>query len=147
MKIRISALAVALLLLFCLPALAQRPAQEARLDGDMFRPELIKRFQDQIGLTKEQSLEMLRIVQESQAKMLEVQWAMEPEMDAMRKLLAETRVDEDKVKKQLRSITANEATAKELQLMLMVRIKNLLTADQQSQLRRLREQRMGRRRR
>lgn len=140
MKIRVSALTFVLLLLSCVSVLAQRPNREARLDGDLFRPELIKRFQTQIGLTREQSRAMLKIVQKSQQEMLEVQWAMEPEMQAMRELLAEETIDEDKVRHQLRLITANEARAKEQQLLLMVRIKNLLTADQQSQLRRLRRE-------
>ena len=126
------------LCLLALTALAQQPGNEAALDADLFPPDLVMRFQRDIDLSEEQSAAILATVRDTQSQMIEVQWQLNPELQGMRELLAAERVDEAAVLERLARITALEVQAKELQILMMVRVKNQLTPEQQQRLRGLR---------
>ena len=134
----ITILSAILFLFLAVPVWSQAAAEEPGLDADLFPPDQVMRFQSEIELTPGQSRSILEIVQKTQKEMLEVQWKLQPEVQALRAELAETRVNEKTVLAHLNAITSTEARAKELQLLLMVRVKNVLTPEQQRQLKQLR---------
>lgn len=115
------------------------------MEGAFFPPELIMEHQHTIGITDEQRTSIIEKVQETQAKFTTHQWTLHAAMDRMRSLTHKTQVDEQAVLEQLTTILDVEREIKLLQIGLMVRIKNMLTEQQQGQLREIR-QRMQQRR-
>ncbi len=109
------------------------------IEGAFFPPELIMEHQQTIGITDEQRVSIIEKVQETQAKFTAHQWALHAAMDRMRSLTHTTQVDEQAVLEQLITILDVEREIKLLQIGLMVRIKNMLTEQQQAQLREIRQ--------
>ncbi len=144
-KFCIHAVIILVVLLAVSPVWAQREKVQnmPRLDADLFPPELVIRHQQEIELTEEQSRAILKASQEAQSQILEAQWALGPALQEMRAELKKTRVDEEIVLSHMRKITAKESQVKEIQLRLMIQVKNLLTPEQQDRLRPLREKRRG----
>ena len=140
-KFRIHAVIILILLLAVSPVWAQRAKRQNNpgLDADLFRPDLVIKHQQEIDLTPEQSRAILKAAQEAQSQILEQQWALAPALQEMRAELKKTRVDEEIVLSHLRAITEKEARVKEIQVRLMIRVKNLLTPEQQDRLRPIRE--------
>lgn len=139
------ALIVCAMPLAATPAWAQSPGQAQgqppappQLDADLFPPDLVMRFQKEIGLTDKQSMAIVDAVRNMQSEMIEVQWNLSPELEGLRAMLSQPRIDEGEVRERLTRITSMENRAKELQVLLMVRVKNALTPEQQEQLRGLR---------
>jgi len=124
--------------------LAQGPHKPhaSPLDAELFPPQLVKQHRQEIGLTDEQSRSILEIVKEGQGGMLEARWELVPELEKLRQILAEPKVNADEAQAQLARVIEKENLLKELQLMLMIRVKNELTPEQQQKLRGLRPERM-----
>jgi Spy/CpxP family protein refolding chaperone len=144
---RISSLVCMLAVGFTMSVQAQegQPGSEVDpIEGAFFPPELIMAHQDAIGITDEQRKSIIKNVQETQAIFTTHQWTLHAAMDRMGSLTHKTPVDEQAVLAQLTAILDVEREIKLLQVGLMVRIKNMLTEQQQAQLREIR-QRMQRR--
>ncbi len=126
-------------LLMTAPAFGQQPGDaDPGLDEHLFPPDLVMRLQRDIDLSEEQTSTILEAVRSTQHEMIDVQWKLNPQLQSLRDQLANSRIDEDEVRTRLARIIALEAQAKELQLLLMVRVKNTLTPSQQQRLRELR---------
>lgn len=108
------------------------------LDAELFPPEMVMRHSEKIDLSDEQSRSILDAVKEAQGGILEGQWGLRPELEKLRRILAQPRIPEEEAKAQLARVMEEESRVKELQLMLMVRVKNLLTPEQQRRLQELR---------
>lgn len=130
------------ILLFALPwpALAAGPTPaDDPFAGALFPPELVMRHGDDIGLDAAQRDAIKQAVQEAQPRFVEHQFDLQAELGRLRKVLAPARVDEEAVLEHLDRILAVERELKRAQIGLLVRIKNLLSADQQRRLAELRD--------
>jgi Spy/CpxP family protein refolding chaperone len=109
----------------------------------VFPPELVMRYQSELGLTPAQQDAMMRIMTEAQAKLVELQWKFAAVGQALTKLLEKDTVDEEAALTQWDQLSGIEQQIKKTHLSLLLRIKNQLTPSQQEQLRALRPSRPG----
>jgi len=135
----------ALLLFAAGAAPAQQPPQPPQPDPigeNLFPPELVMQYQQAIGLSEEQRDLIKAEIQKAQARFTDLQWQLQGEAETMASLLKSPRADEQQVLAQLDKILNVEREIKRAQITLVVRIKNILTPEQQA---RLRELKNGRR--
>ena len=109
----------------------------------VFPPELVMRYQSEIALTSDQQKAITRIMAETQAKLVELQWKSEAAMQALTKALQKDAVDETAALAQWDQLSGVEQQIKKMHLGLLIRIKNQLTPSQQEKLRALRPARPG----
>jgi Spy/CpxP family protein refolding chaperone len=138
---RISTLCIACLWLVCNTALAQdagkAPGQDP-IGEQLLPPELIMQNQKTIGLSDAQKNSVISAMKQAQGRMIDVQWDLQRATEPMVDLLKPDKVDEQAVLAQLDKVLAAEREVKRAQLGLMVRLKNILTPEQQHTLRELR---------
>ena len=123
------------LLLFSFLA-AQQPPEDPLRDV-LFPPEVVMQHQQAVGLSDEQKNNLKVEVRQAQLKFTELQWTLQDEMERLVSLVKQSKVDEKQAASQLDKVLAAEHEIKRAQLMLLIRIKNNLTAGQQTQLREL----------
>lgn len=116
-------------------ALAEGPAPPDPLGENLFPPDVILSSQAAIGLTEAQKADVRAEVLKVQPRFTDLQWKLQDAMDGMKTLLAAQTADEAKVLEALDRVLALERDLKRSQIGLMVRLKNLLSADQQGKLR------------
>lgn len=109
----------------------------------VFPPELVMRYQSEIGLTSTQQEAITQAMTETQAKLVELQWKSEAAMQALTKLLEKEMIEEAAALAQWEQLTGFEQQIKKTHLSLLIRIKNQLTPSQQEKLRALRPARPG----
>lgn len=128
---------LAVLLLFgAAAARAQQPSDP--IGEALFPPELVMQNQQAIGLSDQQKESLKNELRQAQLQFTDLQWKLQDEVEQMAKLVGQTMVDEKQVLAQLEKVLSAEREVKRRQIMLMVRIKNLLTAEQQAKLRTMR---------
>ena len=134
---------VALTLIVAAAAPAQMPGGPPPMMGppaflrQLFVPEQIMRYQDELGLSSEQREAITKEVADAQAKIIELQWQFESASKKLSDLLAAPRVDEGAALAQANQVMTLELQTKQTHLRLLIRIKNVLTAAQQAKLREL----------
>jgi len=137
-------LATALLLMVLLggsagPVFGQE--QQARADPlfrVLFPPELIMQHRRAIDLTDEQRDAISQLIQQLQGRVVRLQWELVDEMQQLTEILQAPNVDLDRSLDQVERVLDREKQIKTAHLEMLVRIKNLLRADQQAALERLR---------
>lgn len=102
---------------------------------NFFPPELIMQNQKMLGLKEDQQADIRKEMQKTMAQFTDLQWRQSAETETMTALLKQDRPDEKQVLAQLDKLLAIEGEIKRLHLGMLIRIKNLLTADQQAKLR------------
>ena len=122
------------------PALAQ---QEMALADDplytaLFPPELIMQHRRAIDLTDEQRDAISQLIGELQGLVVRLQWELLDDMQRLTEIMSSPRVDLDRSLDQLENVLDTENEIKQAHLEMLVRIKNLLSRDQQATLERLR---------
>ncbi len=122
------------------PALAQ---QELALAEDpvfatLFPPELIMQHRRAIGLRDEQRDAISQLIGELQGRVVRLQWDLLDDIQQLTEIMSGTRVDLDRSLDQLGNVLDRENEIKQRHLEMLVRIKNLLSAEQQATLARLR---------
>lgn len=105
---------------------------------NLFPPEMVMQHRQEIGLTDEQHTAIRQELRKASTRFNELQWQMEDEMETMNKLTNASAVDEQKVMAELDKILNIEREVKRTQLLVSVRIKNKLSAEQQAKLQELR---------
>jgi Spy/CpxP family protein refolding chaperone len=115
------------------------PAPAAPIGPDpiarnLFAPEQIMGHAEEIGLTPEQRNAIRDEIRGAQKQFTDLQWQLEDAVDAMGTLLKPSAVDEKAALAQLEKVLDLERSIKRAQMGLMIRIKNKLTPNQQSQL-------------
>ncbi len=105
---------------------------------NLFPPELVMAHQKAINLEEAPKNAIRAELLKAQAKFTEWQWHLQDHMETLTGLLKQQPTEEGKVLDQLEKVLAAEREIKRTQISLMVRIKNLLSAEQQSRLRQLR---------
>jgi Spy/CpxP family protein refolding chaperone len=104
----------------------------------LFVPELIMRYQADIGLTDEQRAAITKAMTDAQAQLVELQWQFEKESKQLTDMLASAQIDESAALAQADRVMNLELQMKRTHLALLIRVKQVLTPDQQSKLRALR---------
>lgn len=131
---------LALLLLVILGAMSfgQAPPANDPIAQNLFPPELVMQYRQEINLDDGQAKAMKEAIQKAQGKFLDMQWDMQSEAEKLVQLLKARPVDENAVLAQVDQVLNREREIKKAQISLLVRIKNLLTEAQQSKLMELR---------
>ena len=113
-------------------------AQKDVFKGKLFPPNIILEHQGELDLTKEQFTAIKAAVVEVQANVAEHEWDLR---EAYAKVLAdldESPINEEKVLEGVRSALQAENSVKQLQVAMLIRLRNLLTDDQVEYLQSLR---------
>ena len=123
------------------PALAQAEQQtpDDPIFATLYPPELIMQHRRAIALSDEQRDAISRLIQDLQGRVVRLQWELLDEMQQLRAITGETRVDLDRSLDQMDAVLETEKEIKQAHLEMLVRIKNLLSTEQQATLERLRE--------
>ena len=139
---RLKAMIVCALLL--LAVLVAR-AQEADLSENLFPPELIMQYQQALGLSEEQKNYFKTEIRKTQVLLTETQWKLEDGVEKIAALLKtdQTQINEQTVIAQLDKVLSLEQDIKRTQLVLLIRLKNKLTPEQQARLRELKAKQQG----
>lgn len=120
------------ILLAAFPAFAQQPPDP--IAENVFPPELVLQHQDAIALTDSQREAIRNEIKSTQGRFLDLQWSLQGEVSKLATLLKPARVDEPKAVTQLGKVLDAEREVKRAQITLLVRIKNILTPEQQTKL-------------
>ena len=125
--------------------LAQAPGQpgEDPLARYLYPPDFVFDHQQAIGLNDAIRQKIQDAVIEAQKKFMGLQFAMSKQTETLKGLLQPGNVNEDAVLKQTDQMLGIEREVKRIQLSLMIKIKNALTAEQQEMLKKIREQSDG----
>ena len=105
---------------------------------EVFPPKLVMEHQQEIGLKPSQVDAIKQAMNETQQRLLDIQWRLDAESEALDKLLAPDHVDEATVLAKLDRVTTIEQEVKKVNFALLIRIKNQLDPQQQAKLRALR---------
>jgi len=120
------------------PMSAQEKKDDA-LAKALFDPELVIRHARDVGLSPQQRQAILEAVKKVQTELVPLQLDMaEPAMDLL-EILQENQVDEAAAIAKADRVLKIENEVKKKQMALLIRIKNLLTKDQQDRLRAFRD--------
>ena len=128
---------LALLLLLAAPLAAQQPNDDP-LARYLIPPDLIMGHSQELALQDKQRAAIKSEVQKAQAKFIDMQWDMKEETEKMVRLLQQTPADETRILEQADKVMALEREIKKTQLSLLIRIRNVLTAEQMAKLEELR---------
>ena len=104
----------------------------------LFPPDLLMKYQREIGLSESQRKTMLEAIAKSQTRFVELQWDSQGESEKLAQLLQARPLDEAAVLAQADRLMALERDVKKTHLSLLVRLKNLLSESQQRKLAELR---------
>ena len=127
------------LILLTLDASAQQPGGgKDPFRGKLFAPNVILEHQDELKLTKEQFTAIRAAVVEVQAGVAEHEWDLREAYVNVLADLDDSPVDEDKVLANVEAALLAENEVKKKQVRLLIRLRNLLTAEQVEYLQALR---------
>ena len=112
---------------------AQEP--EPEFAKYLFPPELVMQHQQNLRLTPEQRTSITQAIRDLQLKVVDLQWKMQDEAQKLTELVQGARVDEAQTLAQVDRVLGIEREIKRAHMALLVRIKNLLTPEQQDALR------------
>jgi Spy/CpxP family protein refolding chaperone len=119
--------------------LAAQGPKDNRLEKAMFDPQLVLERARDIGLTGQQRSRILDAIKTIQTELVPLQLEMtEPALDLL-ELVEQPQVNEAASLAKADQVLAVENRIKRLQMALLIRIKNVLTPDQQNRLRALRD--------
>lgn len=104
----------------------------------LFPPELVMQHRRAIDLQRDQRDAITEAIQELQSHVVNLQWDLLDETQALVEALSGPQADEGMVLDKIDAVLAAEARIKRSQMTLLVRIKNILTAQQQDRLSELR---------
>ncbi len=127
------------------PVLAQQEEAIAAdpLFSTLFPPEVIMRHRRAINLSDEQRDAISQLIGDLQGRVVRLQWDLLDEIQQLTEITSGTRVDLDRSLDQIGNVLDTENEIKQRHLEMLVRIKNLLSADQQATLERLRATRVA----
>jgi len=119
-----------------------QPRQPRRPDDpladDMFPPDMIMQHQRELGLTDVQKTFMRGEIQKTTTRFNELQWQLQDAMEALHETMKGSQVNEPVAMTQLNKVLDAEREIKALNMGMLIRIKNQLTADQQMKLQTMR---------
>ena len=110
------------------------PVPTDEVAQNLFAPELVLKYREEIALDASQSKALKEMIQKAQAKFLDLQWDMQAETGKLSQLLKARPVDSTAALAQVDRVLNLEHDVKRAQLGLLIGIKNLLSSAQQDQL-------------
>jgi len=131
-----------LVLALTFPALSENapePGKDDPVGRNLFPPELVMQHQQRIGLTEDQRTAIKKEVERAQSKFFDLQWQIQAESEKLVGLLQSRPIDEVRALAQADNVMNLERTIKKTHLSLLIRIKNALTAEQQEELKAIRD--------
>lgn len=102
---------------------------------ELFVPELIMRYQEELALTREQRDAITQEMADAQKKLVDLQWQFESASKKLADGLSGPHINEAAAMAQADQVMNLELQMKRNHLALLIRIKNILTAAQQATLR------------
>ncbi|MBX3193219.1 MAG: hypothetical protein KF819_39915 [Labilithrix sp.] len=121
---------------------AAAPASKSErgpIERRLYPAELVMEHQGALALTPAQREAIDREASRAQSDFLKLQWELDAEKEKLVKLLDADKVDEAKSRESAAKLMRHENAIKAAHLEMLVRIKNVLTSEQQAKLRALRE--------
>ena len=102
-----------------------------------FPPEMVMQNQQTINLTEAQRNSISKEMQNAQSEFMNLQWELEKETEKFKALIQKEKTAEDNVIEQLEQMLTIENKIKKRQISLLIKIKNLLSHEQQETLQKL----------
>ena len=109
------------------------------IEATLFPPELVMENQGALGIDAAQREALTKEIDKGQSKRLELQWQLDAEKEKLVKLLDADKVDEARATEQATHVMDYENRIKSAHLAMLIRVKNLLTPEQQKKLRDMRK--------
>jgi Spy/CpxP family protein refolding chaperone len=109
------------------------------IESRLYPAELVMEHQAEIGLSAAQRDAMTKEVEAAQRDLLKVQWELNEQKEKLVAALDPARVDEGQAATIAAALMQREDRIKAIHLAMLVRIKNLLTPEQQAKLRATRD--------
>jgi Spy/CpxP family protein refolding chaperone len=103
----------------------------------LFPPELVMQHQTRLRLTEQQRTTIVQEINRLQATAVNVQWRVADESEKLSELLSHDSVAETAALEQVNKVIEYETAVKRAQLAMLIRIRNVLTAEQRAILRNL----------
>jgi Spy/CpxP family protein refolding chaperone len=128
----------AILLLLAATPLVAAQEPEPEFAKYLFPPELVMQHQQALQLTPDQRTSITKEIRALQLKVVELQWRMQDEAQKLTELVQGSKVDEAQTLDQVKQVLLFEHEIKRAHMALLVRIKNMLTPEQQATLNSLR---------
>jgi len=104
------------------------------IDQAFFSPELVMQNQKFINLKTDQQKKIVIEMKQAQSEFMDLNWEMKKMREEFISVIATPKVDENKAIDGLNKILEVENKIKKRQVILMIRIKNVLSEDQQKKL-------------
>ena len=117
---------------------AQQRTPDDPIGKSFFPPDMIMQNQEAVNLTESQRNSINKEMQSAQSDFVNLQWDMARESEKLKSLIENEKPSEKDVLEQLEKILAIENKVKKRQITLLIRIKNLLSHEQQEKLQQLR---------
>jgi antitoxin component HigA of HigAB toxin-antitoxin module len=118
---------------------AQQGKEEDPIAQSFFSPELVMQNQQALGLTETQRANIQKEIQSAQSEFMTWQWDLQKEMEKFKSMISKENLSEAEVAAQLEHVLTIENMIKKRQILLLTRIKNYLSHDQQEKLKRIRQ--------
>ena len=116
---------------------AQQSEQADPMGKAFFPPELVMHNQDAINLTEAQRNSMAKEMQDAQSEFMSAQWSLSKETEKLKIIIQKEKPSEQEALEQFEKIVAMENKIKRRQIILLIRIKNLLSHEQQEKLQKI----------
>ncbi len=116
-----------------------RGLKEELMAKAVFAPDLVMRHQGEIGLSEDQKQSLIAELQGTQFDLVPVQLEISEAGESLTRLLGPPTVDEAEALAAAERVMQLETQIKMIHLRLVIRVKNLLTVEQQETLRRIQE--------
>jgi Spy/CpxP family protein refolding chaperone len=129
---RITACALALFLVTPVPAAADTPNQPDPIAQVLIRPDVVMAHQQELAITDAQKHTIEADMEQAQGQFTSLQWQLSAAVEKLTNLLQQSHIDESAALAQLDREQQLEHDIKRAQLTLMIRIKNVLTPQQQA---------------
>ncbi len=114
------------------PAAAQEATGEVDpFEALLYTPELVMQHRRAIALNDEQRDAISRMIRDLQGRVVSLQWELLDEIETLKETLESPRIDQDRALDHMQSVLDTEKQIKQAHLELLIRIKNVLTAEQQ----------------
>lgn len=110
---------------------APPPPANDPIARNVLPPELIMQHQKAIQLSEAQKNAVITEMKRAQARIVDLQWDMQRAVEPLVELLSKEKVDEPQVLVQLDKVLAAEREFKRTQLTVALRLKNILSPEQQ----------------
>ena len=105
----------------------------------LFKPELIMKHRAELDLDPDQQATLKAELQRTQATVFDLKWQMREEGEALAVILKQTPIDETELLVQAGKVMTLEQQIKKTHLVLLARLKNMLTERQVEMLKEFRE--------